>query len=246
MVADPQVYTTAEAGYDVSKSGGRPTGTTAKAGYDVCKSGGRPTGTTAEAGYDVSGGRPTGTTAEAGYDVSGGRPTGTTAEAGYDVSGGRPTGTTAKAGYDVCKSGGRSTGTTGKAGYDVSKSGGRPTGTTAEAGYDIGVAGGRPLDAVDQQSRRSTTAAQCQQTCTREGKEMCTNQEEVEEQRCTDNNVLNVSEGKLKRIKNLIVKQMNFDSLPLGKAICWKCGEILYSTVDNNRTYLIPPPGKLP
>ena len=224
---------------------GRPLGTTASAGYSV--SNGRPTGTTTEAGYDVSksGGRPTGTTAEAGYDVSksGGRPTGTTAEAGYDVSkaGGRPTGTTTEAGYDVSKSGGRPTGTTAKAGYDVSKSGGRPTGTSAEAGYDIGVAGGRCLGAVDQQSRRSYTTAQCQQTCTREGKEMCTNQE-VEEQWCTDSNVLNVSEEKLKRIKNLIVKQKKFDSLPLGKAVCWKCGKILYSTVDNSRTCLIPPP----
>ena len=201
---------------------------------------GRPLGTTASAGYSVSNGRPAGTTAEAGYDVSDGRPTGTTAEAGYDVSGGRPTGTTAEAGSDV--SGGRPTGTTAEAGYDVSKSGGRPTGTTAEAGYGIGVAGGRPLGVVDQQSRRSNTATLCQQTRTRQSEEMCTNQEEIEKQWCTDSNMLNVSKGKLKRIKNLVVKQKKFDTLPLGKAICWKCGKILYSTVDNNRTCLIPPP----
>ena len=209
-------------------SNGRLTGTTAEAGYDVSKSGGRPTGTTAKTGYNVSNGRPTGTTAEAGYDVS--------------KSGGRPTGTTAEAGYDVSKSGGRPTGTTAEAGYDVSKSGGRPTGTTAEAGYGIGVAGGRPLGVVDQQSRRSNTATQCQQTRTRQSEEMCTNQEEIEKQWCTDSNMLNVSKGKLKRIKNLVVKQKKFDTLPLGKAICWKCGKILYSTVDNNRTCLIPPP----
>ena len=71
---------------------------------------------------------------------------------------------------------------------------------------------------------------------------MCTNQEEVEKQWCPDSNMLNVSKGKLKRIKNLIVKQKKFDTLPLGKAICWKCGKILYSTVDNSRTCLIPPP----
>ena len=191
----------------------------------------------------VTKGRPLGTTASAGYSVSNGRPTGITTEAGYDVSksGGRPTGTTAEAGYDVSKSGGRPTGTTNEAGYDVSKSGGRPTGTTNEAGYDIGVAGGRRLGAVDQQSRRSKTTAQCQQTCTREDKEMCINQE-VEEQWCTDSNVFNVSEDKLKRIKNLIVKQKKFDSLPLAKAVCWKYGKILYSTVDNSRTCLIPPP----
>ena len=70
---------------------------------------------------------------------------------------------------------------------------------------------------------------------------MCTNQE-VEEQWCTASNVLNVSEDKLKRIKNLILKQKKFDSLPLGKAICWKCGKILYSTLDKSRTCLIPPP----
>ena len=89
---------TATAGFDVSKSGGRPTGTTAAARFDMSKSGGRPTGTSAAAGFSVSGVRPTGTTAVKGFKVSSGRPVGTNVASGYGagVGGGRPCGTEAQ------------------------------------------------------------------------------------------------------------------------------------------------------
>ena len=264
--------TTAAAGYDVSQAGGRPTGTTAAAGYDVSQAGGRPTGTTAAAGYDVSqaGGRPTGTTAAAGYDVSqaGGRPTGTTAAAGYDVSqaGGRPTGTTAAAGYDVSQAGGRPTGTTAAAGYNVSQAGGRPTGTTTTAGFKVspgrpvgtttargshvgrspgrpkgtsedagaqtGVGGGRPSGAHGRSKQGNASAIQ----------HITTTLSEQEETWCTEKQVLNVDAAKLNKLTKLITKECKFDSTPLGKAICWKCGRILYSNVGSNRTYLVLPP----
>ena len=81
--------TTAEKGYGVSTSGGRPVGTTAEKGYGVSQ--GRPVGTTAEKGYGVSTseGRPVGTTAKKGYGVSQGRPVGTTQAKGFSTGGGR-------------------------------------------------------------------------------------------------------------------------------------------------------------
>ena len=220
--------TTAVAGFSVSLSGGRPTGTTAAAGFNVSMSGGRPTGSTATAGFDVSGGRPTGTTAAAGFDVLGGRPTGTTAAAGFDVSGGRPTGTTAAAGFDV--SGGRPTGTTAAEGFNCSS--GRPVGTTVARGYAAGVGGGRPSGAAGQ--------GEVKNECVK-GQAMADVNEE-DERWCTDETMVNVSAAKLKKLENLITKEHKFDSTPLGKAVCWKCGRVLCANVGTSHTYLVLPP----
>ena len=62
---DLWVHTTAEKGYGVSTSGGRPVGTTAVKGYGVSQ--GRSVGTTQEKGFSTGGERPVGTTAEKGY-----------------------------------------------------------------------------------------------------------------------------------------------------------------------------------
>ena len=48
-------------------------GTTAEKGYGVSTSGGRPVGTTAEKGYGVSQGKPVGTTQVKGFSTGGGR-----------------------------------------------------------------------------------------------------------------------------------------------------------------------------
>ena len=53
---------------------------------------------------------------------------------------------------------------------------------------------------------------------------------------------MNVSAAKLKRLEKLIAKQCKFDATPLGKAVCWKCGRILYANVSSSRTYLVLPP----
>ena len=238
--------TTATAGFNVSLSGGRPMGTSAAAGFDV--SGGRPMGTSAAAGFDVSGGRPRGTNADAGFDVSGDRPTGTTAAAGFDVSvsGGRPIGTNAAAGFNVSKSGGRPTGTTAAAGFHVS--GGRPTGTTAAEGFNVssgrpvgttvvegysaGGGGGRPSGAEVQGEVKN-------KKCVKGQALTIVNEDEGW---CTDEKMLNVSAAKLKNLENLITKEFKFDSTPLGKAVCWKCGRILCANVGTSRTYLALPP----
>ena len=227
--------TTAAAGFNVSMSGGRPTGTTAVAGFNVSMSGGRPTGTTAAAGFNVSmsGGRPTGTTAAAGFNVSmsGSRPTGTTAAAGFKVSmsGGRPTGTTAAAGFNV--SGGRPTGTTAAEGFNVSS--GRAVGTTVAKGYSAGVGGGRPSGAAVQEKVKHDNCVK--------GQAMAVVNEE-DEGWCTDEKMVNVSAAKLKQLESLITKECKFDSTPLGKAVCWKCGRVLFANVGTSRTYLVLPP----
>ena len=177
---------------------------------------GRPTGTTATAGFNVSlsGGRPMGTTAAAGFDVSmsGGRPIGTTAAAGFHVSGGRPTGTTAAEGFNV--------------------SSGRPVGTTVVEGYSAGVGGGRPSGAAVQGEVKH-------EKCVKGQALTIVNEDEGW---CTDEKMLNVSAAKLKNLENLITKEFKFDSTPLGKAVCWKCGRILCANVGTSRTYLALPP----
>ena len=212
---------------------GRPTGTTATAGFNVSLSGGRPMGTSAAAGFDVSGGRPTGTTAAAGFGVSmsGGRPIRTNAAAGFNVSksGGRPTGTTAAAGFHV--SGGRPTGTTAAEGFNVSS--GRPVGTTVVKGYSAGVGGGRPSGA-DVQGEAKHEKCVTGQAIVIENEE--------DKGWCTDAKMVNVSPAKLKKLENLITKEFKFDSTPLGKAVCWKCGRVLCANVGTSRTYLVLPP----
>ena len=239
-------------GFTLKHRRGRPAGTTAAAGFDVSE--GRPTGTTAAAGFDVSEGRPTGTTAAAGFDVSmcGGRPTGTTTIAGFDVStsGGRPKGTTTAAGFDVSTSGGRPKGTTTGAGCNVSS--GRPVGTTvargskvglspewpkgtaADKGYGAGVGGGRPIGTATQGGVKHGKPANTQM--------MSTTKSKTDEEWCTDKQMVNMSASKLKKLEKLIIKQCKFDSTPLGKAVCWKCGRILYGSVSSSRTCLVHPP----
>ena len=187
-------------------------------GFALLRRAGRPTGTTVAAGFNASmfGGRPSGTNAAAGFDVS--------------TSGGRPIGTTAAAGFDVSTAGGRPTGTTAAEGFKVSS--GRPMGTNVTSGYGAGVGGGRPSGTgAQRQERRSDKAQPIAVTGT-----------DDDEEWCTDAEMVNVSTAKLKRLENLIAKQCKFDTTPLGKAVCWKCGRILCANVGTGRTYLVLPP----
>ena len=201
---------------------GRPKGTTKEAGYRVGTSQGRPVGTTQEAGYRV-GGRPVGTTQEAGYRVgtSEGRPVGTTQEAGYRVGTGegRPVGTTQEAGYRVGTSEGRPIGTTQEAGYGTSQ--GRPIGTTQEAGYRVGTSEGRTKD-----SKRLNLLKDC----------------DLPMQWDTSPEYVNISETMLKRCTQRLAQQQRFDQKPLGEAMCWQCGKILWTGVDGSRRICVEPP----
>ena len=185
----------------------------------------------------TSGGRPKGTTTIAGFDVStsGGRPKGTTTIAGFDVStsGGRPKGTTTSAGWNV--SSGRPVGTTMARGSKVGLSPEWPKGTAADKGYGAGVGGGHPIGittgGVVNHGKRAKTQM------------MSTTKSETDEEWCTAKQMVNVSGAKLKKLEKHIIKRCKFDSMPLGKAVCWKCGRrILYGSVSSSHTCLVHPP----
>ena len=54
--------------------------------------------------------------------------------------------------------------------------------------------------------------------------------------------MVNVSAAKLEKLENLITKEFKFDSTPLGKAVCWKCGRVLCANnIGTSRTYLVLP-----
>ena len=171
------------------------------------------------------GGRPKGTTVAAGYKRSGGRPEGTSQAAGYSVSksGGRPEGTSQAAGYSVSKSGGRLEGTSQAAGYSVGKSGGRPEGTSQAAGYRVG--GQARPDSIKLELADISVDAT------------------ASESDITDQ--VNMPEDTLRQCTRRVVQQRRFDARPLGEAICWQCGKVLWSRLDSNHTCLVRPPYSL-
>ena len=183
---------------------------------------GRLSGSNQEAGYAVghNGGRPRGTTQEAGFEVSesGGRPEGTTREAGFQVSesGGRPEGTTREAGCAVSK--GRPEGTTREAGCAVSK--GRPEGTTWEAG--CAVSKGRPRG-----KQRGVPF-----------------HPDIDLPHMWEHSppFVNVDEDLLKACSRRICQQRTYDKKPLGIAVCYRCGHMLWSCVDGAHTFLVSKP----
>ena len=51
--------------------------------------------------------------------------------------------------------------------------------------------------------------------------------------------MLSVDERMLSRARKYIGQQIRFDSKPLGVAMCYCCGSILWSRVDNSHTNLV-------
>ena len=179
---------------------------------------GRPQKTAEADGFSVgrNGGRPRYTTRESGSFVSDGRPRGTTQEAGFGVSDGRPHGTTQEAGYAV--SDGRPRGTTQEDGFFVGD--GRPRGTTREAGSN--VSGGRP---------RNTR--QCPEF---------DNTIQLPTDWCHSSELVNIDNDLLDMCARRISQQRTFDRKPLGLAVCYGCGHLLWSTVDGVHTFLVNKP----
>ena len=55
----------------------------------------------------------------------------------------------------------------------------------------------------------------------------------------TDKTKLSLSNNLLARAKKRIGQQVRFDAKPLGTAMCYCCGSILWSRVDNSHTHLV-------
>ena len=132
-------------------------------------------------------------------------------ECGYKINKrkGRPSGTTAKAGYKV--STGRTVGTSADAGYRVST--GRAIGTTAEAGFSASY--GRPVKYESNCDSSMPT-----------------------EYSVNENN-LSLTDDMLAFANKRIAQQRRFDAKPLAIGMCYCCGSILWSRVDNSHTNLI-------
>ena len=197
-------------GYDLKISIGRPIGTSHAAGFKVSM--GRPVGTTVSNGFNVTTGRPVGTTTNAGFNASQGRPVGTTIDAGFNASQGRPVGTTTKAGFSASQ--GRPVGTTIDAGFNASQ--GRPIGTTTDNG-------GGSSNVEDDPSKLAKHIEQF----------------ELPTSWNTDECSLSVNENILSCARKYVGKQIRFDSKPLGVAMCYCCGSILWSRADNCHTNLV-------
>ena len=132
---------------------------------------------------------------------------------------GRPQGTTQQAGYAV--SDGRPRGTTQEAGFAVTN--GRPCGTTREAGSN--VSGGRPRNA-----RRCTEFHSTIQLPT---------------DWCRSDDMVNVDDELLDACARRISQQRTFDRKPLGLAVCYGCGHLLWSCVDGAHTFLVDKPSDM-
>ena len=126
--------------------------------------------------------------------------------------GGRRQGTT--------QGGGRPEGTTLEAGFQVSESGGRPEGTTREAG--CAVSKGRP-----------------------HGKQRCVLfHPEIDLSQLWEHPppFVSVDEYLLKACSRRICQQRTYDKKPLGIAVCYRCGHMLWSCVDGAHTFLVSKP----
>ena len=113
-------------------------------------------------------------------------------------------------------------------GSKIRLSSGRPKGTTADKGYATGVGGGRTSGTTPREGVKHENSAKAQIMHDPKCKE--------DEGWCTDEHLVNVSPAKLKKLKALFTKECKYDSTPLGKAVCWQCGRILYGNVGNGRT----------
>ena len=170
------------------------------------KRAGRPKCTTSQLamGYNVSTGRPVGTISDTGIAVIE-CPIGATSS---NVSVGRPVGTTRDAGSNV--------GT------------GRPIGTTRDAGSN--VSDGRPVGT----SREEGGGTSCIEDNSVKLHEHLSQYPDLTTKWNTNGPSLSVSNELLKRGKRRIGQQVRFDSKPLGVAMCYCCGSILWSKVDGS------------
>ena len=185
-------------------------GTTHAAGFDISK--GRKIDTTRKAGFNVSTGRPVGTTLDAGFNASTGRPVGTTLDAGFNASTGRPVGTTLGAGFNT--------------------STGRPVGTTLDVGFAVST--GRPQGTTFHNGAKSALIED----------DTCKLNEHIKQYDLpliwnTDVKCLSLNDDLINRGRKLIGQQVRFDSKPLGIGMCYCCGSILWSRVDNCHTNLV-------
>ena len=148
---------------------------------------------------------------------------------GVSLKPGRPRRTTEVAGFSVGHNGGRPQSTTREAGYCA----GRPRGTTRDDGFNVGS--GRP---------RGTTRAAAYNVSS--GRPHGNVEFHTSIQLPSDwdhsDDLVNVTDVLLEMCGRRITQQRTFDKKPLGLAVCYGCGHLLWSTVDGGHTFLVDKP----
>ena len=181
---------------------------------------GRPVGTTRDAGFSGSTGHPT-HDVNIEMNVPTGRPVGTTQDAGFNASTGHPT-----SDIDI----------------EMNVPTGRPVGTTQDAGFSAST--GRPDSSDNSNSYLVKT-----------NYNMSTEQDDIfiednlsllfqymkqyDLPTSWNTDSLSLNDDLLVRAKKRIGQQVRFDAKPLGIGMCYCCGSILWSRVDNSHTRLV-------
>ena len=257
-------HPTADVDIELSVPTGRPLGTTRYAGFsastghptadvdiELSVPTGRPLGTTRDAGFSASTGHPT-ADVDIELSVPTGRPLGTTRDAGFSTSTGH---TTADVDIELSVPTGRPLGTTRDAGFststghptadidiELSVPTGRPLGTTKDAGFRVSV--GRPDSTVNPtvslteegyHEYSDSTFMFIEENLSLLNEYM----KQYDLPKTWNTDILSMNDSLLARAKKRIEQQIRFDAKPLAIGMCYCCGSILWSRVDNSHTHLV-------
>ena len=257
-------HPTHDVNIEINVPTGRPVGTTQDAGFNASTGrptsdidiemnvpSGRPVGTTQDAGFNASTGHPT-SDIDIKMNVPTGRPVGTTRDAGFSGSTGHPT---HDVNIEMNVPTGRPVGTTQDAGFnaltghptsdidiEMNVPTGRPVGTTQDAGFSAST--GCPDSSDNSNSYLVKT-----------NYNMSTEQDDIfiednlsllfqymkqyDLPTSWNTDSLSLNDDLLVRAKKRIGQQVRFDAKPLGIGMCYCCGSILWSRVDNSHTRLV-------
>ena len=118
---------------------------------------------------------------------------------------------------------GRTPGTSQAAGYGVGRSTGRTRGTTEHAGYGVSQSGHHPRPS----KRRAVEFDNSIQ--------LPTSWDNAQKLVNVDREVLDICSRR-------IAQQRTYDKKPLGTGVCYRCGHMLWTTVDGGHTFLVNKP----
>ena len=244
-----------ECGYIFHKKCGRNTGATHNAGFTVSSRHPWPT-SNFNVELDVQRGRPV-SNVDIELNVPMGRPT-SNATIELDVPVGRPT---SNATIELDVPVGRPTSNAtieldvpigcpvSDVNIELDVPTGHPFGTTRDSGFSVSA--GRPISSVD-----TTESVDSKETKLNDSNSDMYGANVVLEDNPvllaeymkqydlpsawdTDKTNLSLSDNLLARAKRRIGQQVRFDAKPLGIAMCYCCGSILWSRVDNSHTHLV-------
>ena len=161
-----------------------------------------------------------------------------------------------------CKKPGRRMGSTRTAGFSVSSGrpasnvdielhvpNGRPFGTNCDASLSVSTSCPFSMEPIKTNTIQSADDSvvretefhndMCSTTEFTEDKLLAQHMKQLDLPNAWDTDTTNLSDNLLLRVKKRIGQQIRFDAKPLGVAMCYCCGSILWSRVDNSHTHLV-------